>query len=325
MGIPGFSDEFKSPEHYILDITYRIWEVEGGVELIRGWYSDDCPVKTPMSYSVGVEPVIAGTRATLEEFPGRPLLADDIIIGDWSDEIFYSSHRVRSPTQKAGNGLFGPAPAEPVPVTMLTIADCICKADEIFDEYLVRDNCGVAIQLGIDPKDQARRMIEKGNRDGETPAAELVARWSDEYLECGDPALAQPVLAAYRARFGELAGIEGWSEHYDRAVRFEASGHHLSYGLERMVGWDAARLGGLSNAEFTAHHLIVKQTPGKPVRVALRWSVSADHVSDSMFGAGSGKRVALLGASHFELRDGKILNEWCIFDELSVYAQLMSE
>ena len=108
MGMQGFSDHFTSPEHYIIDITYRIWE-ERGVDLIKDWYSVDCPVKTPMSYSVGVDPVIAGTWATLNEFPDRHLLAEDIIIGDWSDEVFYSSHRVRSPATKLGDGLFGPA------------------------------------------------------------------------------------------------------------------------------------------------------------------------------------------------------------------------
>jgi len=321
MGMQGFSDHFTSPEHYIIDITYRIWE-ERGVDLIKDWYSVDCPVKTPMSYSVGVDPVIAGTWATLNEFPDRHLLAEDIIIGDWSDEVFYSSHRVRSPATKLGDGLFGPASGQAI--TMLTIADCICKADQIVDEYLVRDNCGVAVQLGIDPKDQVQRMVANGNRDGDTPADQLVERWSDEYIECGDPALAAPVLNAYKARFGQLAGQELYGAYYDRAIRFEGSGHHLSYGLERMTDWTDARLSGLANPEFVAHHVIVKQTPGKPVRVALRWSLAADHAKESMFGAGSGQRVALLGASHFELRDGKIVNEWCIFDELSLYAQLMS-
>ena len=69
MGMKGFSDEFQSPEHHIIDIV-QIWE-ERGLELIRDWYSDDCPVKTPMSF-LGVDPVIAGTQATLDEFSDRP-------------------------------------------------------------------------------------------------------------------------------------------------------------------------------------------------------------------------------------------------------------
>ena len=322
MGMKGFSDEFESPEHYIIDITYKIWE-QRGLQRIRDWYSDDCPVKTPMSSSVGVEPVISGTQATLDEFQDRHLLADDVIIGEWDEGTFYSSHRVRSPAHKSGAGLFGPAPKSPQPVTMLTFADCICRANQVVDEYLVRDNCGIAIQLGIDPAEQAKRMIDNGNRDGAMAAEDLVSRWSGEYFECGEAALAAPILATYEKRFGALEGLASWQEHYDRAVRFEGSGHHLSYGFERMAQWDAARLKGLSDPKFKVHHLIVKQTVGKPVRVAMRWSLTAIHAQASMFGEGIGARVALLGVSHFELRDGKILNEWCIFDELSLYAQLM--
>ena len=34
------------------------------------------------------------------------------------------------------------------------------------------------------------------------------------------------------------------------------------------------------------------------------------------------KPVNVLGASHFELRHGKILREWRIFDEIAVLAQI---
>ena len=318
MGMQGFSEEFKSPEHYILDITYRIWEMRG-LELIRDWYSADCPVKTPMSYSVGVEPVIAGTQATLDEFPDRELLADDIIIGHWDDETFYSSHRVRSPCTHEGAGLFGESTG--LPVTMLTIADCICRADQIVDEYLVRDNCGVAVQLGIDPKDQVKSMIARGNRDGETSADDLVARWTDERLDCGDAAKAGVAIAALSKRFTRQAG---WQEHYDRAVRFEGSGHSLCYGLKRLGQWDASRLEGFSNLDFQVHHSIVVDEADRAIRVAIRWSAKGNHSQSSMFGEAVGREVAILGASHFELRDSKIVNEWTIIDELSIIAQIMA-
>mmetsp|Transcript_22430 Transcript_22430/g.42336 ORF Transcript_22430/g.42336 Transcript_22430/m.42336 type:complete len:374 (+) Transcript_22430:136-1257(+) len=315
----GFSERFQSPEQYILDITYEIWE-ERGLQKIWDYYSEDCPVKTPMSVSVGVQPVIDSTYATLKQFPDRLLLGEDIIIGDWSEVRFYSSHRVRSPATHQGDGLFGPATGKAI--TMLTIADCICEGDKIIDEYLVRDNSGVALQLGIDPVDQVRRMIEQGNRDGETPAAQLVERWSDTYTSCGDPQIGKVAVQAYTKRFGQLAGFKEYAECYDRSIRFEASGNTLAYGTERMEAWVRSRLAGLSNPEFQIHHMITKQVDGKPPKVAMRWSLTADHATDSMFGPGSGKRVALLGVSHFELRDGKISNEWCLFDELSVYAQL---
>ena len=78
-----------------------------------------------------------------------------------------------------------------------------------------------------------------------------------------EAALAAPVVAAYEKRLGALQGLASWQEHYDRAVRFEGSGHHLSYGFERMAQWDTARLQGLSDPKFKVHHLIVKQTAGQ--------------------------------------------------------------
>ena len=32
--------------------------------------------------------------------------------------------------------------------------------------------------------------------------------------------------------------------------------------------------------------------------------------------------VNVLGASHFEMRDGKVLREWRIFDEIAILAQI---
>lgn len=202
---------------------------------------------------------------------------------------------------------------------MLTIADCICRADQIVDEYLVRDNYGVALQLGIAPDQQVERMIAMGNRDGETAAADLIARWSDERLDCGDVAKAQVAIRALTRR---LTKHGDWADSYDRAVRFEGSGHYLSYGLKRLAQWDAARLSGFVDLDVQIHHTIVVEEPNRPIRVAIRWSALGQHHQDSMFGSAVNRDVAILGASHFELRGGKIVNEWTIMDELSVFAQI---
>ena len=70
----GFDAEFQNLDHYIRVITDRIWEGRQ-LDEIRRYYSADCAVETPSSVSIGVEPVIAGTRATLLAFPDRRLLA----------------------------------------------------------------------------------------------------------------------------------------------------------------------------------------------------------------------------------------------------------
>ena len=119
----NFAPEFKTPEQYITDITYQIWE-ERGIDRIRVWYAAEAPVRTPHGVTSSVEDVVQSTHATLDEFPDRLLLPEDIIIGDLA-EGFLSSHRIRSTATHLGDGAFGDATNRPI--TMMTIADCLCQ------------------------------------------------------------------------------------------------------------------------------------------------------------------------------------------------------
>ena len=76
----NFDNEFKNLKDYILKITYRIWE-ERGVERIRDYYGEKALVKTPTSVSDNVDDVISSTYKTLQMFPDRQLLGEDVV---WS-------------------------------------------------------------------------------------------------------------------------------------------------------------------------------------------------------------------------------------------------
>ena len=91
MGMQGFAPEFESPEHYIHEITYRIWE-ERGAGRIHDWYSVDCPVYTPLGVSVSAEAVVQHALATMHEFPDREIFGEDVIIGT-KEYGFFSSER----------------------------------------------------------------------------------------------------------------------------------------------------------------------------------------------------------------------------------------
>jgi len=54
----------------------------------------------------------------------------------------------------------------------------------------------------------------------------------------------------------------------------------------------------------------------------MRWSYCGNHSGYGRYGEPTGCPIALLGISHFELRDDKILNEWQVVDETAVYAQI---
>jgi predicted ester cyclase len=66
----------------------------------------------------------------------------------------------------------------------------------------------------------------------------------------------------------------------------------------------------------------VREENKKTVRIAMRWSYCGSHSGNYRYGEPTGCPVSLLGISHIEWRNGKILNEWLVVDEAAVYAQI---
>ncbi|MDX1413769.1 MAG: ester cyclase [Candidatus Promineifilaceae bacterium] len=315
----NFSPEFKTPEQYIIDITYKIWE-EQEVERIHEWYAADCPVRTPGGVSNTAEEVINDTLYSMKIFPNRDLLAEDIIIGDLA-EGFLSSHRVRSVGVHKGDGYLGPATNRPV--TMLAIADCLCRNNQVVEEWVLADQARNLIQLGIDPLAYGKN-VGKNNREAYAIGNDAMReRWANpEGLTIvGDKAIAQRIMDTYSAIWNDK-NLAVMDERYDRALRFEGPGVEPNYGRNNTANLLTSMLASIPDGRFEPHYIIVRQQEERPVRVALRWTVCGTHSGHGRYGDPTGSPVAILGISHFELRDGLIVNEWFVMDEVAVYAQI---
>lgn len=319
MSMSGFADEFNDPEHYIKDITFRIWE-ERGVGLIRDWYAPDGPVRTPHGVTRTAEQVVAATLETMHEFPDRQLLAEDIIIGE-KPEGFYSSHRVRSTATHCGDGSFGASTGQAV--TTVTIADCLCRDNQVVDEWLVRDQASLALQLGLEPKALAAQKAKANSKAYTAGIDAMLERWADPNGTTveGDSAIAAGFVGLFDTIWNGK-NLSAMEKGYDRALRFEGPSGVLAYGRERAGNVLHGIMAALPDGRFEAHHVVVRQDPAKPVRVALRWSYCGLHTGVGRYGAPSGAPLALLGISHFELRDGAIVNEWMLVDDVAVFAQI---
>lgn len=316
----GFDPEFTDPVDYIIKITHRIWESRG-IGLIRDrYYAPRTLVRTPLGLSDTAEAVVNSTLEALAEFPDRQLLADDVIIGD-KPAGFYSSHRARSTARHDGSGRFGKATGRSL--LMLTIADCLCRENRVVEEWLVRDQAGVALQLGADPV-AIGHAAARANPAMAAPGADaLLARWADpEGLTIeGDQALAARVIDAWK-EIWPGADLDRIARHYDRAVRLEAPGAELHYGTHSLERFLFGLLAAIPNGSFTAHHAVARRDPGRPPRVAVRWSYAGRHRGHGRYGAPSGAMLVLLGISQVELRDDRIVNEWMLVDDVSVHAQI---
>lgn len=319
MGMENFSPEFKTPEQYIIDITYKIWEMRG-VGRINDWYATDTPVRRPHGVTNTIEAVILHTLEAMAEFPDEEALADDIIIGD-KPSGFLSSHRVRSQATHMADGYFGPATNRFV--SNLTMADCLCRDNKVVEEWLVSDGASMARQLGLDPVTFGKNLGQTNPEAYTVGNDAMCQRWADSagFTIVGDNAIANGIVDTYAAVWNDK-NLTIMDEKYDRAVRFEGPNGHLCYGRTRMGNWLYTALASIPDGRFEPHHVIVHQQPQRPVRIALRWSYCGTHSGIGRYGEPAGSPVALLGISHFELRDGQIVNEWLVVDETAVYAQI---
>ena len=316
----GFADEFKSPEHYIHEITYRIWE-ERGAGRIRDWYAADCPVYTPLGVSIGAESVVHHTLATMHEFPDREIFGEDVIIGD-KGYGFFSSERGRSAAHHEGAGTFGTATGWDI--SMLAVADCLCRDNQIVAEWLVRDSARTCLALGRSPVDFGKNLDAKKTNNFMVGNEAMRQRWSDPdglVILGHDDVIAQQIIDTYDDMWnGKI--LHGMEERYDRAMRFEGPAGILCYGQKRAGDVFTRMISSIPDGRFEPHHLIVQVEEKKPVRIAMRWSYCGTHSGTGRYGEATGCPIAILAISHFELRDGKIVNEWLVMDETAVYAQI---
>jgi predicted ester cyclase len=315
----GFDAEFQTLDQYIRVITERIWEGRR-VDDIHTYYSDPCIVETPLSVSSRVADVITGTRATLAMFPDRRLLAEDILVSGDDVGGFLSSHRIISPMTHTGSGSFGLATGKRVHAR--TIADCVCRDNQIIHEWLVRDHAAIALSIGTTPKALAERWLaERGgwNKPVAGPAPE---GYVSEISKDPDAQRYAAAIASFTAR--RFDAIDG----YDEAIHQIAAGERHHYGRAEAQHYWQTLFGAFRTNDFTIEHLAINRAPHRSDRIALRWRAQTSHApiegSHISFGSATGNAVEILGINHAELVGGRVQREWVLVDEVALWMQLLS-
>ncbi len=280
----------------------------------------------PWVSSAAIKAVIASTLATINEFPDRELLGEDVIWSGDDETGYLSSHRLLTKATHSRDGAFGKATGRKWVVRV--IADCAAKADTIYDEWLVRDYGGIVRQLGMDPRDYARHLIE---REG---GVEKAARPFSPDMD---------VDGGYHGRGND----NEWGQHYadsltrvmnhdvnhiltayDRAVIGEYSGAQTAYGREQVCEFWVGLRAAFPSAEFRIHHQIGMDGDMLSPRAALRWSLDGTHDGWGAFGAPTGAKVHVMGMSHAEYgpygADGiGLRREFALYDEIAIWKQIL--
>lgn len=317
-----FDPKFSDFPDYILGITKEIWE-DRGIHTLHDYYSDDIVVRSPGSVVIGNEGVIAATMATLAEFPDRQLLGEDVIWCGTPETGMLSSHRLLSTATHLGSGVYGQATGKKLVYRI--IADCHAIQNQINDEWLIRDQGAIVRQLGWDPAEYARDLIERegGPDNCVAPLTPEIDR-PGPYKGRGND---NEWGAKYADILGQIMGAElsAISLEYDRACHLEYPGGQTLHGLEAADHFWMGLRASFPSATFTIDHVIGNEDELMAPRAAIRWSLHGRHDGWGAFGKPSGAQVYLLGICHAEFGPWGLRREYTVFDETSIWKQIIMQ
>ena len=316
----GFDKKYIDFPDYILKITKQIWEGKD-VESIGKFYTDDIPVRSPFGITYGNKPVIEATYNTLKEFPNRQLLGEDVIWNGNDDIGYHSSHRILSKGTHLGDGFYGKPTGKDIYYRV--IADCACKDNQVYDEWIVRDQGAMVRQIGHSPKEFAQIMIDK--EGGVDNAKKLFDKnevkpsdYHPEYVRINSAGekYSKILNSVFKANYD-------FSD-YNRASSIYWPGNKLGHGREDVAKFWNSLKSIFTEIKFSIEHVGYLDEPIKNPRASIRWFLEGIHSNDSDdYGEKTNSKLFIMGINHVELNKDGIIREWVLFDEVAIWKQIL--
>lgn len=325
----GFDDIYTDIVDYIVRCTHKIWD-ERDIGLIYTHYTHNCVLYGTMGTIYDREDVVRDTIQRLVSLPERRGMATHVIWGGNDQDGFYTSHLVTGSGRHTQHGHYGPPTGRNF--ASRTIADCMVHANKIYREWVVSDQMAIIQQLGLDPhafaEKVAKRLFDKGlvNVDiGENrrmlgqypPDAEADLSIASTDLE---RETLQWLHAVWNQRMlGRIKDVYAETCQYHGPLMVEL------YGIAAVTHQTLGLLGSLPDARFRPQHICSTPCEEGGTKVAVRWILEGHHLGYGLLhelGEPTGKHVQIMGISHFHYKNGKIVDEWRVYDGLSILMQV---
>ena len=316
----GFNKKYKDFPDYILKITKQIWEGKD-VDSIGEFYTENIPVRSPFGITYGNKPVIEATYNTLKEFPNRQLLGEDVIWNGNDDNGYHSSHRILSKGTHLGDGFYGKPTGKDIYYRV--IADCACKDNQVYDEWIVRDQGAMVRQIGYTPKEFAQIMIDK---EGGLEKAKKLFDKNDVKLSDYNPINVEKNSPGEKySKILSKVFEEGYDfKDYNRASNIYWPGNKLGHGREDIAKlWNSLK-SIFTDIKFTIEHVGYLNEPNKSPRASIRWFLEGVHSNDSKdYEKKTNSKLFIMGINHAELNLDGVIREWVLFDEVAIWKQIL--
>jgi predicted ester cyclase len=326
---PATYAPYDDPRDYITSWTDKIW-IARGLGHLRDHYAPDVKVHTAYGETYGFEDVMRNSIQRMSAFHNRGGGHDDVVWEQRGADGFVSSHRVLNTATHTGFWTYGP-PTGKQWVNRGT-AHCLVRGGKVVEEWVMRDEFAVLQDLGLDPFAIAGQLAERSPVLGTAVQAEGGAFGAgfEDPIRAGISGERPRRFAAECTMVAEMFD-RVWNERYmDDVQRFCADTIAVqSVRLRRAMGIAPYQNevidllatfpdGRVEVRDFAAHC-----SPDLGLRVAAIWLLRGTYCGVPAYGPVNRAPVAVLGSSHFEVRRGKIIREWRMYDEIAIIAQIL--
>lgn len=325
----GFDDIYTDIVDYIVRCTHRIWD-ERDIGLIYTHYTHNCVLYGTMGALYTREEVVRDTIQRLVTLPERRGMATHVIWNGNDQEGFYTSHLVTGTGRHSQPGMYGPPTGRTF--TSRTVADCMIYENRIYREWVVADPLAVLKQLGLDTQAYAARLAESYFAKGLLAIdigenRRLIGQYPPEAK--ADTEIAHTDLERHtlewmhevfnKRMFGKIKDVYAPTVQYHGPLMAEL------YGQASVIHQTLGLVGSVPDAAFMPQHICSVPCEEGGTKVAVRWIMEGHHTGYGLLqelGAPTGKRVQIMGMTHFHYKNGKIVDEWRVYDELSLSMQV---
>ena len=328
-GMDGFDPCYSDIVDYIIRCTHKIWD-ERDVGLIYTPYTHNIVLYLPTGTIYNREDVVRDTIQRLVSLPERRGNATHVIWNGDDKDGFYTSHLVTGSGRYSQNGHYGPANGRTF--VSRTVADCMIHRNKIYREWVVSDQMAIIQQLGLDPQAYAEKVArsklsqgltqldigETGLMLGQYPPAEK-ADLSIAGTDLERQTLSWLHEVFNRKMFGKIRDV------YAPTVMWHGPLMKELYGIASVMHQTIGLIGAFPDAVFAPQHICSTPCNEGGTKVAVRWVMEGHHLGFGgleSLGDPTGKRVQVMGMSHYHYKDGKIVDEWCVYDELALLVQI---
>ncbi len=324
----GFEPQYINIVDYIVRITHRIWE-EKDIGYIYDTYSHDCKVWDDLGLQYGRDKIVADTVHTNNAFPDIRLVADEVIWAGNEALGFHTSHRTKILGTNTGFSRFGPPTGKRV--QLWCIANCVARDNEIFHEHVIYDTAGLLQQLGFDVVETARRFAAQGSAAALPPnfmASEprrLQGQGKPEavpFPDAPEDDIRTFVEATFhniwnRRNFGAIDRV------YQPSVVVQGSTGRLYRGTGQLRSFVMSMVAMFPDISLQVNDLYWMGNPEEGFQVSIRWGAQGTHRGNGPYGEPTGREVNLWGISQWKMKDGRVEQEWMMFNEFGILQQIL--